>query len=165
MMAFHWSLSDSKSPQVSKTLLSILADPNDAIVWMVSTRPLFSNSSSPFTNPLVTIPSAPNTIGITVIFMSHIFSVLKQGLGTYLSFCFLSILHCDLPGRKLHNSAGSFFFLLTITRSGRLVEIRWSDYISKSQKTLCVSFSRTDFGLCIYHLLVWSNLNFFHNSQ
>ena len=28
----YWSLSDSKSPQVSRTLLSILADPNNAIV-------------------------------------------------------------------------------------------------------------------------------------
>ena len=28
----------------------------------------------------------------------------------------------------------------------------------------CVSFSRKDFGLCIHHLFVWSNLNFGHNS-
>ena len=41
-MVFHWSLSDSKSPYVSRTLLSILADLNDAIVWMVSTRPPIS---------------------------------------------------------------------------------------------------------------------------
>ena len=38
-MVFHWSLSDSKSLQVSKTLLSILADLNNVVVWMVSTRP------------------------------------------------------------------------------------------------------------------------------
>ena len=36
--------------------------------------------------------------------------------------------------------------------------------ISKSQKILCVSFSRTDSGLCIYYL-VWSNFNFLHNFQ
>ena len=36
-MVFQWS--DSKSPQVSKTLLSTLADLNNAVVWMVSTRP------------------------------------------------------------------------------------------------------------------------------
>ena len=65
----------------------------------------------------------------------------------------------------VHNSAVSPF-LLTITRSGRLAEIRWSVYISKSQRILCVvSFSRTESGLWIYHLLVWSNLNFLHNSQ
>ena len=47
-MVFHWSLSDSKSPQVSRTLL------NNAVVWIVSTRPPTSKSSSPFCNPLVT---------------------------------------------------------------------------------------------------------------
>ena len=52
-----------------------------------------------------------------------------------------------------------------ITRSGRLVEIRWSICISKSQRILGVSSSRTDSGLCIYYLLIWSNLNFLHNSQ
>ena len=47
----HWSLSDSKSPQVPLTLPSIL---NNAVVWMVSTHPFISNSSSPFINPLMT---------------------------------------------------------------------------------------------------------------
>ena len=41
-MVFHWSLSDSKSPQVSRTLLSILAVLNNAVVWMVSTRPEYN---------------------------------------------------------------------------------------------------------------------------
>ena len=30
---------------------------------------------------------------------------------------------------------------------------------------LWVIFSKTDFWLCIYHSVVWSNFNFFHNSQ
>ena len=47
-MVFHWSLSDSKSPQVSRTLLSILAVLNNVVVWMVSTYPPTSKSSSPF---------------------------------------------------------------------------------------------------------------------
>ena len=72
-MVFHWSLSDSKSPQVSRTLLSILAFLNNVVVWMVSTRPPTSKSSSPFNNPLVTVPKAPITIGIIVTFMFHIF--------------------------------------------------------------------------------------------
>ena len=73
MMVFHWCLSDSKSPQVSRNLLSILADLNNAVVWMVSTRPLISTSFSPCTNFLVTVPSVPITFGITVIFMFHNF--------------------------------------------------------------------------------------------
>ena len=56
-------------------------------------------------------------------------------------------------------------FLLIIIRSGLQAEIRWSVCISKSHRSLCVSFSRTGAGLCIYHLLAWSNLNFLHISQ
>ena len=73
LMGFHWNLSDSKSPQVSKTLLSILTDLNNGIVWIVSTRPFISKSSSPFINPLVTVPKIPIMIGINVTFMFHIF--------------------------------------------------------------------------------------------
>ena len=72
-MVFHWSLSDSKSPQVSRTLLSILAALYNVVVWMVSTRPPTSKSSSPFSNPLVTTPNAPITIGIIVACMFHSF--------------------------------------------------------------------------------------------
>ena len=57
-MVFHWSLSD-KSPQVSRSLLSILIDLNNAVVWIVSTRPLIFKSSCPFTNPLATVPRSP----------------------------------------------------------------------------------------------------------
>ena len=51
-----WSftgVSDSKSPQVSSTFLSILTNLNNAVVWIVSTCPVIS---SPCTNPLVTEP-------------------------------------------------------------------------------------------------------------
>ena len=72
-MVFHWSLRDSKSPQVSRTLLSILADLNNAVVWMVFTHPLISNSPSPGVNPLAIAPRVPITICITVTFMFHIF--------------------------------------------------------------------------------------------
>ena len=65
----HWSLSDNKSPQVFSTLLSILANLNNAVVWMVSTHPLISKSYSPCTNPLVTVLRALITIDIIVTFM------------------------------------------------------------------------------------------------
>ena len=73
-MVFHWSLSDSKSPQVSRTLLSILAVLNNAVVWTVSTRPPTSKSSCPFSNLFVTVPNAPITIGIIVTCTFHSFS-------------------------------------------------------------------------------------------
>ena len=58
-MVFHWSLNDSKSSQVSRTLLSILAVLNNAVVWMVPTRPPTSKSFSIFSTPLVTVPNCP----------------------------------------------------------------------------------------------------------
>ena len=84
-MVFHWSLSDSKTPQVSRTLLNILAVPNNGVVWMVSTRPPTSKSSSPFSNPLVTVLNAPITIGIIVTFRFHSFFN-SQAWSRYISF-------------------------------------------------------------------------------
>ena len=49
LMVFHWSLTDRKSSQIFGTLLSISTDLNNAVVWMVSNRPLVSKSSSPCT--------------------------------------------------------------------------------------------------------------------
>ena len=69
---FHWRLSDSKS--LSRTLLSILSVFNNAVVWVVSTRPPTSKSSWLFKNLLVTVPNAPITTGIIIIFMFHSFS-------------------------------------------------------------------------------------------
>ena len=72
-MVFHWSLFDSRSPQVTRTLLSILAVLNNVVVWMVSTRLLIFKFFSLCNNPLVTVPKVPITIGIIVTFMSHNF--------------------------------------------------------------------------------------------
>ena len=69
LMVFHKSLSDNKSPQVSRTLYSILA----VVVWMACTHPPNSKSSSSFINPLVTVPKAPIIIGIIITFMFHSF--------------------------------------------------------------------------------------------
>ena len=73
LMVSNWSLSDSKSPQVSRTLLSILTDLNNAVVGMFSTRSVISKSSSPCTNPFVIVPRAAITIGTIVTFMFHTF--------------------------------------------------------------------------------------------
>ena len=68
-MFSHLSLSDNKFRQVSRMLINILSDLNNAVVWMISTHPDISKSSSPCANPLVTVIRAPNTIGVTVTFM------------------------------------------------------------------------------------------------
>ena len=58
-----------------------------------------------------------------------------------------------------------FPFLLTITRSGCLAKIRWSVCIQICLTTLRILFSGKDSWLYIYHLFVWSNLNFLYNSH
>ena len=77
-MVFHRSFIDNKSLQVTMTHLSILADLNNAVVWMVSTRPLISKSSSNFINPSVTALRALITYGITVTFMFHSFFKVEE---------------------------------------------------------------------------------------
>ena len=85
-------------------------------------------------------------------------------ISVFTFFQFYSVVSRD---SKVDNFAGFlfFFFLLIIISSGLLAEIRWSVCMSKSHRSLCVSFSRTGDRLCIYHLLAWSNLNFLRISQ
>ena len=93
-MVFHWGFSDSKSPQVSRTLLSILAVPNNVVVWMVSTRPPTSKSSSLFCSPLVTVSNAPITIGIifTCMFYRFFSSLARSRDLSFFSYSFSFIL-------------------------------------------------------------------------
>ena len=165
-MVFHWSLSDSKSPQVSRTLLSILAILNNAVVWMVSPHPPTFKSSSPFNNPLVIVPKAPITIGTIITFMFHSFFnfLARSRYLSLLSHSFSFILWSAGTAKSTIFQI-LFFFSLLIIRSGLLAESGWSVCKSKCHCSLFVSFSRTDARLCIYHLFVWSNFNFLHISQ
>ena len=113
-MVFHWSLNDSKSPQVSRTLLSILAVLNNIVVWMVSTRLPTSKSSSPFSNPLVTVPNALITIGIIVTFMFQSFFQFPSKVQVLILFQILSVLFCGQPGQQSRQfcNFSSFCWLL-----------------------------------------------------
>ena len=111
MMVFHWSLSDSKSPQVSRTLLNILAHLSNAVVWMVSTRLPTSKSPSLFINPLMIVPRAPITIGINVTFMFHrFFNPLVRS--RYLSFFSLSFNFSLWSAGTAQFCKFSFFFFV-----------------------------------------------------
>ena len=106
LMIYHWTLSDSKSHQVSQTLHSYLANPNNAAFSMVLTRPLISKFSSLLSDNFQV------TIVIVVTFMFHIFSVFEQLLIIYPSFYFIFSFFfslCGLPDGKVHYS-GSFLF-------------------------------------------------------
>ena len=107
------------------------------------------------------MPKVPITIGTIVIFLFHSFFI-SLARSRYLSFFSLSfkfILWCAVD-----YFASSLFLLINI-KSGFLAGIKRSVCILKSHRSLCVSFCRTGAGLCIYHLLVWSNWDFQHISQ
>ena len=170
-MVIHWSLSNNKSPHVFRTLLSILAVLSNAVIWIVSNRLPTSKSSRPFNNPLVVVPKAPITIVTIVTFMFHSFFN-SQARSRYFSHSFSFILWSAGIAKSTILQILFYLFiylflllLLIIIRSGLLAEIRWSVCISKSHWSLWVSFSRTGAGLCTYHVLVWSYLNFLHISQ
>ena len=74
LMVFHWSVSGSKSPQIYKTLRSILADLN-AVVWMVYSCPLISKSSNLGINPLLTVLNTPIKLESPSLSCSIVFSV------------------------------------------------------------------------------------------
>ena len=122
-MFFHWSLSDSMSPQVSMTLLRILAVLNNIVVWMVSTRPPISKSSSPFSHPLVTVPKAPITIGVIVTCLFHSFfnSLARSRYLSFFSHSFSFIL--SSTGTAKSTILQVPFFLLIIIRSGLFAEM------------------------------------------
>ena len=191
-MVFPWRLSDSKSPQVSRyyyyysliralhisvnrwfftgvwVTASLLSSPGlFSVFWSFLIMRSFgwspfvpptSKSSSPFCNPLVTVSKAPITIGIIVTFIFHSFfsSLARSRYLSFFSHSFSFILWST--------GTAKFLLLLIIIRFGLLAEIRWYVCMTKSHESLCVLFSRTGAVLCIYHLLVWSNLNFLHIS-
>ena len=139
-MVFHWSLSDSKSPQFSWTLLSILADFNNTVVYMVSILPLFSNSSHFF-------PS-----------FWRLFQVYQLQLVASLLLCSNNIFSCQARSKHLYIFLFSFLFTLKSVRTAKSIwwqglfpllintgfvlhsRIRWSVCILKFQRILSDSF-------------------------
>ena len=93
--------------------------------WMFITCLQISKSSSSFTNPLGIVLSTPTTIGITVTFMfDSFFSSLARFsclalFSSSFSFTLWSAGTTNSPIRQF-----LVYFLLIITRSGRLAEIR-----------------------------------------
>ena len=114
----HWSLNYSKSPQIYRTLLRILADLSTAMIWAALTLVLVSSSHRFFFSFFGIILRALTMIGITVRFMFHIFfnSLAKS---KHLSSFALSIYFTLWSaGTRKSTSWQVIFFLLTIIRSG-----------------------------------------------
>ena len=96
---FHRSLIDSKSPQVSRILLSILTGLCNAVEWMVSARPRISNHSSPFPRLWVQFQSRQQLLSPSLSYFTA-FLVFWQGLSTCISFSFLWFSLCSSLGRQ-----------------------------------------------------------------
>ena len=127
LMIFHWSLSDNKSPQVSRTILSILANLNNTVVWMVSIvilfpSPLLSNCSDRTNNNFF----------------------LQQGLGNPLFPHFLSVLPSGQPERQslLFGWFSSFFsFFFFLISLGLVVWPRLDDpFVSQNRREVFASY-------------------------
>ena len=121
VLVFPWILSDSKCPQISRTLLSILANFSNAVVSMIFILPLIFSS---FSKPLGTIPNALNTNVITVILkLLSFFSSLTRS--KYFSIFLLSfIFTLWSAGMKKSTWGLVLFFFFSLV---------WSICISKSQ--------------------------------
>ena len=156
----RWSFTEAwVTARFSRSLLTILAVHNNAMVWIVSSIPLISYSSSHFSKPLETVPIAPTIVGITVTIMFHAFFFhfmvsCKYFLVVSLSSIFFVVRQKD----KILEIPIFFFFLIN-------ARIRGSVCISNSQRIVSVLFFRRKSGLCIYYLVVWLNLILLHSSK
>ena len=148
-LEFEWQ-------QVSSTLLSILSNLNNAVVWIDCIKSTNYNWCKHHFHVPQFFNSLARSRYLSLFSLSFNFTLWSAGSAksTILQVLYLFIFYFFF-----------FFFFLIIIRSGHLAKIRWSVYMSKSYRSLCVSFSRTDVRFCIYHLFVWSNFIFLHISQ
>ena len=136
-----------------------MADLNDSIVWMVSTRPFISKPSSPYTNPLMTVPGVPITTGITVTFMFYIFfnSLARSRYQSFFSFSF----NLNLRSAETAKSTiREFLFLLFL---GLVVRPRLNDpFVSLNPREFCVFYSPGQIldcasTICLYDQILMSS--------
>ena len=103
-MVSHGSLSDSKSPQVSSTLLNILTEWSP-LVFLFPSRPVIVPIFSDCTKII-------NYYWYNDQFhVPQFFSIPSQGLGIYPSFRFLSILLFSQPGQQSPQFGKFTFFV------------------------------------------------------
>ena len=112
-----------------------------------------------------TVPKAPNTIGTTLVFTSHI---LLSSLARFWYFSTFSASFSFTPlSSGIATSIIRQLYLLssTSTKSGLLASMWWSVRTLKSQRSLQLSFSSTLSGTWLYHLSFRSNPHYPDKSQ
>ena len=160
-MVFHKSFCDSKSPQVSWTLLSILTDLNNTVVlngfrvfWFVCCGN-FSSIWGPFrVNQLQVVSPSPSWYTVLLVLWKVLCNI-QVFVSLFAFFYFHSVVHLN---DKIHLTASSLLFN---KRSGLLIGIKC---ISKSQGILYFTFSGIDSDLCMYRFSGWPKLNLLCNS-
>ena len=147
LVVFHWSLRNSKSSQVSRTL-SIHVNLDNAVVWMVWICLSISDSFSPLSKLLRTVPSAPITIGIIV---TTAFLVLWQGLSTYI-YIYIYIYEVHTISFKTYFRKGTFIDSTCMKLNSPSKEsppaamhlsYRYKNFWKAPWKSSCVSVSMT----------------------
>ena len=121
-MVFHESLSDSKSPQVSKTRLRILAVLSNAVIWIISTRPPTSKSTFQWSFSYCAKSTNPNWHN-RPFHVPQLFQFSSKVEVLIILFIFFQIYSVVRRDSKVDNFANSLFLLLIIIRSGLLAGI------------------------------------------
>ena len=137
-MVSHWSLNDSKSPQVFRTLLSIVTDLNNTLDWMISICLPISNSYSPLSKPLGQFELPQLQLVSLSPSWFKIFLVLWPGLGNCVSLYFLWFSVCVPRWQKIYLTTNSLF-VVTSSKSGILIKIRSFVCISICQGSLSIT--------------------------
>ena len=117
LVVFHWILSYCTFRLVFRTLLSILADFNSDIIWIVSICPPIYNLFSLLSKSLRAVPSVVPIICITVTVTCHNF-LCSLSRYKYLSLFSLSLIFTQWSARTTTSTTQQvlfffpFFFLL-----------------------------------------------------
>ena len=140
-------------PQVSRTLLNILAKLYNAVILMASTRPPISKSSSLCIDPLSTVLRSPIKIGITITFMFHSFFSSLAG-SKYLFFFLLSFSFTLRSARMAKSTIRQVLFFISRLSLDRVVWTRLDDlFVSRNLKEFYVSHFPGRIPSCAYTII------------
>ena len=102
-MLFHWSLSDSKFPQISRTLLSIQTDLDNAVVWIVSTFLWFLSLLVPYQVHQLQLVLPSTSCSIVCLFFSYLAKSIYSFISSFSFFSFFFFFFCPVGwGCRIH---------------------------------------------------------------
>ena len=138
-MVSHWSLSDNKSPQVSRPIFRIMTNLNKSVVWSIPLLLLFPSPPVSLSRLCWVYRELQFRLVLPLLSRSIVFfREFWQSLGTYLSFPFLRALSWGLSGRQSPLFGRSPFYCWL-----SLCMVIWSrlgDPLSQNPKKLCASY-------------------------